>query len=534
MNRFLYTIIFVCSILQLFGQEGKITRGGQISFISSQNIYVKFATTENIQKGDTLFITKENKLIPALIVDQFSSISCICKPIGQIHLKVSDEITALINKNKTVPSKATPVLTDTTSVKLGIVPLVSVPQKTVARKEQLVQGRLSLSSYSNLSNVSAADNTRFRYTLILNIANQTKSTFAAESYVTYTHSTNVTSANSIFNGMRIYNLAIKYNLNDKISFWLGRKINPKVSNLGAVDGLQMEVNTGNFFFGAMGGSRPDYFDYSFNFNLIEYGAYLGHHSSSTTGTMQSSTLAFFEQNNSGKTDRRFAYFQHDNSLLKNVNLFVSGEVDLYKVENGQPMNSLTLTSFYLSLQYKLNRQLSFFGSYDERKNVIYYETFKSYVDQLLETATRQGIQFRINYRPGQLVMVSVRAGHQFRNNDVRATDNISGYLTFNKVPLILGPATFSLNILKTGYVDGKIAGLKINKDLVPGKLYSGLGYQFVDYQFISTASKLQQHIVDLDLSWQFNRKLSFSVYCEKTFEEPVNYLRIYANLIKRF
>ena len=144
------------------------------------------------------------------------------------------------------------------------------------------------------------------------------------------------------------------------------------------------------------------------------------------------------------------------------------------------------------------------------------------------------MQFRINYRPSNLLMVNLSAGHQFRTKDVRSTDNINGYLTFNKVPLIDGTATFSANVIKNGYMDGKMAGLKINKDLFKSKLYSGLGYQFVDYQFISSDIKLSQHIVDLDLSWHINRKLSLSVYCEKTFEEPVSNLRIYANLIKRF
>jgi hypothetical protein len=42
------------------------------------------------------------------------------------------------------------------------------------------------------------------------------------------------------------------------------------------------------------------------------------------------TLAFIQQNNSGQTDRRFAYFQHSNSLLTGLKFFGSVECDLYK------------------------------------------------------------------------------------------------------------------------------------------------------------------------------------------------------------
>ena len=534
MNRLLYIILAVCSTLQLFGQEKKILKG-QISFISSQNIYVKFTSTENIQKADTLFITKGNNQIPILVVDQKSSISCICKPIGQPDLKVSDEIVAVIKESAKISQKESPGSKDTTAVKTEYKPSAPVYPKAMTGNEQFVQGRLSLASYSNLSNAAGISNTRFRYTMQLNIGNTKNSKLSAESYVQYTNNTNglALSSNSIFDNLKIYNLALKYKLNDKVNFTVGRSMNTKVANLGAIDGLQMEVNPGNFYIGAMAGSRPDYLDYGFNFKLFEYGAYFGHHYLSNVGIVQS-TIAYFEQDNQGKTDRRFAYFQHDNSLLKNLNLFISGEMDLYKVQNGIPMNTMSLTSLYISLRYRVSQQLSLFGAYDERKNVIYYQTFKNRGDSIFEAATRQGMQFRINWRPGKLVFVGLSAGYQFRDKDIRSTENVSGYISFNRIPWINGSATFSSSLLKTGYLDGKIFGLRLNKELISGKISTGLGYQYVNYQFVSSNPQLLEHIASLDLSYQMNRKLSFSVNCEKTFEKPVSYTRIYANIIKRF
>lgn len=209
-------------------------------------------------------------------------------------------------------------------------------------------------------------------------------------------------------------------------------------------------------------------------------------------------------------------------------------MDLFKIEKGVPMNSLSLTSLYLSLRFRVSNQLSLFGFYDERKNVIYYQTFKNRGDSIFEAATRQGTQFRINYRPGNLVFIGLNAGYQFRNKDIRSTENLSGFLSLNQVPGINATATVSSNLIRTGYLDGKMIGLRFNKDLNSGTINMGLGYQYVNYQFDNSTSNLVEHIGNLDFLWRIKRKLSFSINCEKTFEKPVNYIRIFANLIKRF
>ncbi len=65
--------------------------------------------------------------------------------------------------------------------------------------------------------------------------------------------------------------------------------------------------------GAFVGSRPDYKDYSINLDLLQYGAYLGHELLRQKGGMKNS-LAFIEQTNQSKTDRRFIYLQHSSCL----------------------------------------------------------------------------------------------------------------------------------------------------------------------------------------------------------------------------
>jgi hypothetical protein len=73
-------LIFLLILLgsELTGQTVYETKEGKISYVTTQNIYVKFQSTENIAEGDTLFSKQEDKLVPVLIVKVISSISCSC------------------------------------------------------------------------------------------------------------------------------------------------------------------------------------------------------------------------------------------------------------------------------------------------------------------------------------------------------------------------------------------------------------------------------------------------------------------------
>jgi hypothetical protein len=373
-----------------------------------------------------------------------------------------------------------------------------------------------------------------RYTFSTRASNLGNSRFSAESYITFSHQLNnwaEVKAN-VWNALKIYSLALKYDISDKTSVSLGRKVNNNLSNIGAVDGLQAETMAGNFTFGAVAGSRPNDADYNVNLKLLEYGAFVGHNVSTKTGRMQSS-VAFFEQRNSGIMDRRFVYFQHDNSLLKRLYFFTSCELDLYKFDS-IPKNQPTLTSLYVSLRYKVFKQLSVFASYDARKNVIYYETYKSYASRLLEEATRQGLQLRINYRPGNQVSMGVNAGYRFMAKDLNPNETLNGFVTINQVPWIKVSATLTTNLLKTCYLNGSIYELRLTRDIVPGKLYGEVNYRYVDYTSNNSSTKMKQNIAQVNLLWQLKDMLSFSIDYELTMEPVNKYHRLYISLSKRF
>jgi hypothetical protein len=541
-RRLIQITLFIClaaSISTANGQTSGEIQDGNVSYISTSNIYVRFAETGNISAGDTLYRNENGSLVPALLVVNASSVSCLCTAIAGKTFQVGDRITRKVkpiatgnqaNSAEKVQTAATGSSPDTTKK--------SVTDK--AKRQATVGGSVSLASYLNFSS-STSNYERMRYTLSLHTGNN-KSKLTSEVYLTFAHKPGEWDViqEDIFNGLKIYNLSVSYKFNNHHQIWFGRKINPRLSSAGALDGLQYEFRINAFTMGIVGGTRPDYKNYSFNSTLPQAGGYISHDLNGANGNMQT-TLAFMQQMNSGKTDRRFMYFQHVNALVKNLYFFGSAELDLYNqtfVPEDSTLkqdNSPRLSNLYLSLRYRPVKALSVSVSYSERQNIIYYETYKDIIQTLLEAATVKGWVVQANVFPVKNLSIGLQGSYREGKNDFKPTKSFYGYLTFAKIPGIKASGTVSATFLETGYLSsGAIYSAGLSKDLIRGKLNSGIGYKYVDYEYVSGETGNKQHIPEISLSWRIVKKLSFSVYYEGTFEKLSNFNRIYFNITQRF
>ena len=526
--------MFLFLVISLQSQEIVEPIEGAVSYVTSQNIYVKFNSTKNISVGDILMTVRDGKLQPALVVSNLSSISCVCIPISGVSLKVNDIIQTSA-KQKTIDK---PVLkNDVVPSAIAIAPTIIEVKSTESEKKtnkQKIDGRLSIASYSNFSNTDGGSSQRMRYTFSMNAKNIGDSKFSVESYLSFVHTNKNWSEikDNIFNGLKIYNLALVYQPVESVNIWLGRKINPKLSSIGAIDGLQVEKSFNSISVGAIVGSRPSYMDYSYDFSLFQFGAYLGHNYNGNNGNMQT-TIAFVDQENNWNTDRRFAYFQHYNSLVKNFYFLGSAELELYQKVNGVTSSDLNLTNLYLMLRYRPMKQLSFSLSYRSQSNLIYYETYKDYVQQLIDDKNIQGMRVQVVYRPIKYLSVGAKAGYRNRKDDPRPSKNFYGYLSYSRVPGLDVSATLSVTMLESSYLSGNVYSINLSRDIIPGKLYGGISYRYVDYKFINYESTLIQHVGDVNLTWRIIKKLSLSMAYEGIFESVNQYNRLYLNLIKR-
>jgi hypothetical protein len=535
----IFFLIFNLLVIKLKGQTREEINGGVVSYVTKQNVYIKFPSTEFISLGDTLFLEQNSKLVPVLVVKNLSSISCFCSSISDHQFSIGDGVFAKVkreqssvkNEAKRIESKNKEVLT-----KDSLLVEKELPKKL----KQDISGRVAVSSYSNFSSTSEFSQ-RMRYTLSLNAANINSSKFSMNTYISFAHKNNEWSEiqDNIYHGLKVYSLAMNYAFNENNSLWLGRKINPRLSSVGAIDGIQYETKLKPFHVGVFAGTRPDYMDYSFNSNLLQYGAYLGHEYNTSKVNMQSS-VAFIEQTNQGNTDRRYIYFQHSNSLIPNLYFFGSVDMDFYNQAINAVDSSFTqdhtpkLSSLYLSVRYRMFKKLSMSVSYSTRQTIIYYETYKDILERLLEAGTQQGYRVNINYRLLTNFSIGVNSGYRFSKSDPNDSKNLIAYMNYNNVPWINSLFTVSATFLQTAYVSGNIYSLGLSRDIIPGKLYGGINYRYIDYTFQYDISTLTQNMAEMNLNWRISKKLSCSLNYEGTFEKDRNTDRIYINLTQRF
>ncbi len=102
-NHMKRVTIILFSFFLIAGLKGQsVTENlvGKVSFVSSQNIYVRFKSCEGISAGDTLFIPAGDTLVPALIVNSLSSVSCLCSSISDHPVPADHIIIARVRADK--------------------------------------------------------------------------------------------------------------------------------------------------------------------------------------------------------------------------------------------------------------------------------------------------------------------------------------------------------------------------------------------------------------------------------------------------
>ncbi len=529
-------IILFLSIVQVFGQGEVEFYSGEISFITSNNIYVKFDQTNSINIGDTLFLLNNLLPGPCLIVTKKSSTSCVCIRMNDCIVNIEDQVLsrlpALINDPKTneeIENKSLPVDVDTP---------IENKEKGVRRVsdfKQIITGRISASSYSSMSS-RYDDKHRMMLRFSLNARNINNSGYSLESYINYRKniSESVQSEGYKSAFLRVYNLALSYEVDPTMSLTLGRKINNKISSLGAIDGLQVEKSFGQFYTGIVAGFRPDIYDYGFNSKLLEYGLFIGNVFDS--GRMNArSTLGLMEQRNGGSTDRRYAFFQHSSRLFKKVNLFCSFELDLYKNVNGVSEADMRLTNLYMSLRYRLNRKLDFSVAFDSRKRIIYYETLKTEIERLLDDdIARQGFRMRVNIKPFKYVHGAIGFSKRFQSDNENASDNVNGYISHSRLPRVGGRLSVNYNWNKSNYLESRILSFRHSRNLIKKKLEGSFYYRIVDYLYFNRELKYVQNYIGGQFTFRVDRNWSLGLLGEMANKDSDKNYRVNVKIIKRF
>lgn len=391
--------------------------------------------------------------------------------------------------------------------------------------------RLSLSSFANYNDgFSELNSLRLKPRLSFNAENIYDTKLIITGYINADYRQYDKNNGSISSKyLRIYNLALSYKYDDNTSITIGRKINPKISSIGIIDGLQFDKTWNKFSSGLVIGSRPDMADFGFNYKLFETGLYLGYSQKN-----HQSTLALIQQMNGKSVDRRNLYLTHFNRLSDKFRYYFNSDIDLYKNINGESSSIFRLTGLYISATYRPSRKISFTSSYNSRKNIIYYETFKTLVEQLYDDETRQGLKFRVNWKPWRYIYIGTNMGYRFKNSDDRSSYNYSYYVGHSNIPKIKMSGRFTASQITSNYLDGNIFDLYLSKPLFKNRLSLSTNLKYIDYDYLNSGNSLIQRQITGDVSWQLKSKMSFTLSYLGSFEQSVDYNQIYLIISQRF
>jgi hypothetical protein len=523
----------ILTLMLLFKQNVKAQENafneGTITYQTKNEVYVRFTSTEGMKVGDTLNVWHEQQWKKALIIESLSSQSCKTNIFLPITLTIGTKINP-IPKSVVLPKKKDDY---------ALVPYLSSNPKEEKKpkfdpNKQQIDSRISISTNGSRDK-NARDFDRLRTSASLDITHLQDSRINLEAYVTFNHKVGTPLNDSTFrNDFKVYALALSYAHENGMVISAGRKLNNRLANMGAIDGLQFEKTYRKMTWGTFAGTRPDVEDYSFNKNLMQFGGFVAHESETTQGPIQTS-LAFAEQKYGSETDRRFVYFQHSNAYLKNLQLFYSVECDLFQNVDSVKTNRWDLTSMYFSLRYRPNAKISFTSSYDNRKNIIYYESYRNFLEQLLNQETRQGIRLQMNYRIHRLAYLSLSGFYRYQSNRPDPTKNYVANISITQIPKIQASINLNYNYLDTYYFSGSIWGVNVNKDFFKGFLSTELSYRKVDYLFVNKEQgMLNQQIWGINLNMYGKKRTSLMISYEGTIEPTIQYGRYYLTLTQRF
>ena len=520
----------VFSVLLYSQNELKIP--GTIIYISSQNFYVRFENTVRVTVGDTIYLSETGTEVG--IVKYLSSQSAACSYLATTGIDLNSQVYIRTKKNDS-GSQPTKQNADENDPSLWNDLNATKTVNTVSENNFNLSGRVSVRSFTNYTTSSThAQNQYWRYGLSLRSNKVGVKNLEFQSSAMYGYRADKwKNAGSVWNNLKIYDFFFSYKPSASFTLQAGRVRNQNLYSLSTFDGVLFDYTFSKFTIGTFVGSHPGWQNMGVNIKLMQYGAFLSREDSIGKLRM-SNNISFANQTNSGKTDRRFLYFLH-RTRLTNFSFALSSEFDLYQVELNSAKSVFEPTSIYASILYRFDNKLSFDLSYDARKTIYYFESFKSTIDSILDSRMRQGVRLGASYRWSRTLSVGLNGGFTKQNDDLHPSFYAGTSVAINEISNLNFSLIGDLTYLQSNYLNGFAYGIKINKSFLLNYLNMGLGLRRVDYLLVrNTSDGVAQNILNADVRLQLLNSLYFNLVYEFVSEKRATTNRIFIGLSQSF
>jgi hypothetical protein len=501
--------LFTC-FSSVYAQTSSLS--GEVSFVTSQNIYLRFESTEKMMKGDTLFILDEDIEIPCLRLLEKSSISCVAVRLGACDPEKGDAVIHRYTESVIIENGDENEDLDEDSEDENPELLMDSGNNIT----QEIDGRISIANYTT-SGYGDSKNTNVAR-LALDIENVAGSKLSFESYSNFRY--------DVTGDLSVHEAVLSYDYDSSMTISLGRQINRRMYSLGATDGLHIEKRFRKYFVGIVAGSNPDPYSYSVNTDILQYGVSFGvfHNSLQSSST----SFGFVDRSFMGSTDRRYAFLQHNSRIGNNLSVYSSAELDLY--------DGARLRMLYMSANYRASSKLRFSASINLRKNLILYESFINDLDLdslIANDPLKSSFRFSLSYKISNRLYCGARYSMRHQSDGNNSFSNFSGYLNISD--FLGGRLSNSFSANRNEYFQYYSVSTRFSRRFFNSKLTVSPNARALIYSYFNFDVDPINHLYfGVDSDYYVKDGLTLSAFYDFSSRSGVLFHRFTVKIIQRF
>ena len=374
----------------------------EVSYLSSEYVYINGGSEQGLEKGDLLEVIIDNQTIAKIEIVFTAGHSSSCKVINQTGSLESGLKVRLLKKISTPEiGKADSIKTEQIVTAPSIKPKPSVSRKQSNLK---IRGSFSLEwyQYSDRNNSDydhsqpgAALNLKAQnlYFNDLNLRIRARSR-KYERNRSFQENIPLSEWRN-----RIYEFSVSFeNDNYPVHFHAGRILANQFSGVGYIDGILVKhMATRNWQWGLFAGSQPEWQYSEFTISKQKYGVFTSFQTNRNQQPFFKSNLAVSASWHKSNIDREMLYRLNQFSW-KNLFFYQSLEADINRDWRYEKTKKrIELTSLYVNTNYRFSEVISSGISFDNRKRYYTFEQ-RSIADSLFDDAFRHGLRMHLNLR----------------------------------------------------------------------------------------------------------------------------------------
>ncbi len=527
-------ILLFIAILAIRSAWAQSNDKGVVTYISAENVYVRFENTKNLNIGDTLFKTSNQK--PLLVLQKKSSTSTINSRISDETIILGDSfygVSKVVNTKLQADSQINLSSANHRIQKIRFIDTLkttTVAPKAIANKWNW-HGYTSVSTRYNQTFNSESNRAYTQQFGRFNVKGVKKDSFRNSGLHlsgNYQHFYSQFQTTEAPKWGRIYLNQAEFstNLSSHLDLKIGRGFQNGLSSIGALDALKLGLNIHQIRIEGVCGFSPEYRTHLFSTQMPVLGLsakYQNHE----LPIKWDVNMGWMNQYKGADLDRNLLLFQ-SSAFNQNTYAFFLLENDIT-----QGFKNARVQSTYLSIQHKFNTKWNAFISYDTRTPWIFWQTYDQLtIDDLIEREAQRGFRFRVNYKQNRYLNWGIQS--TLRTSNFRKEMMLLG-LNVAHNHFIWKGSTLSYRLNLTDYLTWQNAQQIVRWSDYYKESTISIYYRSNIYSRNSKISSIfNQSSVGAQWSFPIAKQYDLDAFIEQNIQQQQQHLFCYLTLSKRF